>query len=86
VIDTPPLFAIPADLGEPQRCDRCPAAVTASIDGIRARGWVAYDGTSFTGAPLNVRLCPACRRGNRGDHDPTDRLEPVPQVQPGLFR
>ena len=82
---TQPLFPTIPDYGEPQKCDWCPAAVTASLVGLRARCWVAYDGTSFTGKPLKVRLCPACRQRNREDHDPTDRLEPLPQVQPGLW-
>lgn len=55
------------DIAEPepgatdQKCDLCPATVVASTDGLRARGWQAYDGTSFTGKKLAVRICPACR-------------------------
>lgn len=64
-------MTIPAlfDLADPdpgateQKCDTCPTALTASADGLRARGWVAYDGSSFTGKKLRVRLCPACRVG-----------------------
>lgn len=61
----PALFDLdPPDPGaEPQTCDLCPATATASIDGLRAGGWAAYDGRSFTGKPLTVRICPACRRG-----------------------
>lgn len=60
---TPALFDIPdPDPGAvPQKCDLCPAALTASIDGLRARGWNAYNGTSFTGKTLAVRICPSCR-------------------------
>lgn len=59
---TEPLFEAVGDLGrEHQACDRCLIAAWASKDALRVRGWVVYDGTSFTGKPLNVRLCPACR-------------------------
>lgn len=47
----------------PQQCDRCPTSVTATVDGLRVRGWVAYNGMSFTGKPMRVRLCPTCRQG-----------------------
>jgi hypothetical protein len=64
-VTTPPLF----DMADPdpgaasQKCDLCESRDTASTDGLRARGWVAYNGASFTGKTLAVRLCPACRRG-----------------------
>lgn len=61
---TPPLFDAPEPKsGAEQTCDRCPATIAATIDGLRVRGWIAYDGTSFTNKPLTVRICPACRRG-----------------------
>lgn len=57
---TPALFDVPdPDPGAvEQKCDLCPTTLTASIDGLRARGWTAYDGTSFTGKALTVRICP----------------------------
>ena len=70
---------------ERQGCDRCPAAVVASVDGLRVRGWIAFDGVSLTGKPLKVRICPACSRITGGDdHDRTDRLGPVPEMLPGM--
>lgn len=45
-----------------QSCDRCQIVARASDDSLRVRGWQVYDGTSFTGQPLNVRICPACQR------------------------
>jgi len=51
---------------EHQACDRCLIAAWASNDGLRARGWHVYDGTSQTGLPLHVRICPACQR--KGTH------------------
>lgn len=60
----PALFDSPGDPGaKEQQCDTCPTTLTASFDGLRARGWVAYTGSSFTGKKLHVRLCPACRQG-----------------------
>jgi hypothetical protein len=44
-----------------QACDRCLTGAVASDDGLRVLGWQVYDGTSFTGAELKVRICPACR-------------------------
>lgn len=58
-----PLFDLP-DLepsGETHDCDRCCAEVNASLDGLRVRGWLAFDGMSETGQPLRVRVCPACQ-------------------------
>lgn len=59
----PTLFDLAdADPGAaPQKCDLCPVTLTASLDGLRTRGWTAYDGTSFTGKALTVRICPACQ-------------------------
>lgn len=62
-----PLFELAAD--DPgrqhQACDRCLAGAWASDDALRVRGWAVYDGTSFTGEPLNVRVCPDCQRKGR---------------------
>lgn len=62
---TPPLFdpPAPASPAPEQKCDTCPLTLAATIDSLRVRGWVAYNGTSFTGKQLTVRLCPDCRRG-----------------------
>jgi hypothetical protein len=62
-MDNAALFDIPAPDPDaaPQKCDLCPASLVASVDSLRVRGWSAYDGTSFTGKPLIVRICPACR-------------------------
>jgi hypothetical protein len=61
---TEPLFEI--EHADPKRehqdCDRCLTGAWASVDALRVRGWLAYNGTSFTGKPLNVRVCPACQR------------------------
>lgn len=60
---TQPLF----DLGhtDPKRkhqaCDRCLVGAWASDDALRCRGWQVYDGHSFTGKDLNVRICPSCQ-------------------------
>lgn len=61
---TAPLFEIadPDPCREHQACDRCLTGAWASNDALRVRGWQVYDGTSFTGKPLKVRICPACRR------------------------
>jgi hypothetical protein len=60
---TEPLFTVgTADYNRIlQACDLCIARAHASDDELRVRGWQVYDGTSFTGKPLNVRICPACR-------------------------
>lgn len=47
---------------EHQACDRCLTAAWASNDGLRARGWQVYDGTSQTSKELHVRICPTCQR------------------------
>lgn len=61
-MSTPALFDPPPETGaEAQTCDFCAATVEASIDGLRVRGWQAYDGVSFTGKKLTVRICPDCR-------------------------
>lgn len=62
-MDDPVLFEItaPAPGADPVKCDHCPATLLASMDMLRVRGWIAYDGTSFSGATLKVRICPACR-------------------------
>lgn len=57
-----PLFEACEPSGEVQDCARCGAEVCASLDGLRAAGWIAYDGKSWTGKTLHVRICPACRR------------------------
>jgi hypothetical protein len=61
----PALFEMtaPEPPPDPTRCDHCPTTATATMDGLRVKGWVAYNGRSFTGAKLTVRMCPACRRG-----------------------
>jgi hypothetical protein len=62
-----PLFELDdSDPGrQHQACDRCLTGAWASNDALRVRGWVVYDGTSFTGKPLNVRVCPTCQRKGR---------------------
>lgn len=61
-----PLFEEPADIGQvEQACDKCQTKTLASKNGLRVRGWMAYDGTSFSGKPLNVRICPDCRENRR---------------------
>jgi hypothetical protein len=45
-----------------QACDWCLIGAWASDDRLRVRGWHVYDGTSFTGRPMHVRICPACQR------------------------
>lgn len=57
-----PMFEVREPSGEIQDCARCGAEVCASLDGLRAAGWIAYDGQSWTGKTLRVRTCPACRR------------------------
>lgn len=86
-MNTPAMFEVPPPVGdELVKCDRCPVAIVATLDGLRARDWVAYNGTSFTGAPLNVRICPDCRACEGEDHDSArDRLGPVSEVQQGLW-
>jgi hypothetical protein len=61
---TEPLFelAVPDPGREHQACDRCLTAAWASDDGLRARGWMVFDGDSQTGKPLRVRICPPCQR------------------------
>lgn len=59
-----PLFPAPAEELAEHACDRCVATVAASLDGLRVRGWIAYDGRSFTGKTLKVRICPACQRSH----------------------
>jgi hypothetical protein len=58
-----PLFDVPYTGPTPdmQVCDLCPTAKRASDDGLRASGWLVYNGKSVTGKTLHVRLCPACR-------------------------
>lgn len=59
-----PLFDPPPQPdGEPTNCDDCGCYVLATVDQLRIRGWVAYNGQSFTGKPMEVRLCPVCRAG-----------------------
>jgi hypothetical protein len=80
----PPLFdLITSQPDDVQQCDRCAATRTATIDTLRVGGWIAYNGTSFTGKTLAVRICPDCRRKDHHDAA-SDRLEPVPQVHPRL--
>jgi len=58
----PALFSADLDPGRKhQACDRCQVKVCASDDALRVRGWQVYDGTSFTGKPLNVRICRPCQ-------------------------
>ena len=60
---TAPLFDVPDPDPDrkPQACDQCLMLTEASDDGLRVRGWVAYNGTSWTGRRLRVRICPACQ-------------------------
>ena len=63
--DEVPLFTVggkPHAGREHQACDRCLAGAWDTIDGLRVRGWIIYDGTSQTGRELHVRLCRACQR------------------------
>lgn len=84
-MEEPPLFDVTVGTGKPQTCDHCSTGTTETLDGLRVRGWVAYDGTSFTGKPLIVRICPTCLRSKGEGHDSTrDGLAPVPQVHPHL--
>lgn len=82
----PALFDLTApEPDSAQQCDVCFTARTATVDTLRVSGWIAYDGTSFTGRPLNVRICPACRRSKGEGHDAaSDRLGSLPQVHPHL--
>jgi hypothetical protein len=42
-------------------CDRCRSESSLTNDGLRVAGWQVYDGQSFTGQPLRVRICPRCQ-------------------------
>ena len=42
-------------------CERCGVESELSFDGLRVAGWLVYDGKSFTGQPLRVRICPRCQ-------------------------
>lgn len=42
-------------------CDRCSDVSRLKRDGLRVAGWLVYDGKSFTGQPLRVRICPRCQ-------------------------
>lgn len=57
----PLLIDFPEPDKEAQACDRCPVTAWASFDGLHVLGWIAYNGFSFTGKPLRVRICPTCR-------------------------
>jgi hypothetical protein len=61
---TEPLFDVtdPDPGREHQACEKCLTGAWASDDGLRARGWLVYDGTSLTGEPLHVRICQPCQR------------------------
>jgi len=57
-----PLFPIEhPQPARPQLCDRCLTAAELTDDGLRVLGWIVYDGRSFTGKELHVRICPACK-------------------------
>lgn len=47
---------------EHHACDMCLTGAWCSIDALRVRGWLVYDGKSQTGKELHVRICPACQR------------------------
>jgi hypothetical protein len=85
-MNDPSLFDLCAPQpGTPQQCGSCTASVAATMDDMRVRGWIAYDGTSLTGQALAVRICPACRRNEGSSHDAaSDRLGDLPQVHPHL--
>lgn len=55
------MFDLPPDEGQQERCNRCPATVTASLDMLRGLGWVVFDGLSLSDAVLKVRICPGCK-------------------------
>lgn len=55
------MFEVPQDEGQEERCNRCPVTVTASLDMLRGLGWVVFDGTSFGGEVMKVRICPDCK-------------------------
>lgn len=61
---TEPLFELddPDPGREHQACNQCLTGAWASNDRLRVRGWLVHDGTSQTGRPLHVRICPACQR------------------------
>lgn len=62
---TEPMFEIEGVLPEPpeQGCDRCAwSRVRATDDQLRVRGWIVYDGPSWTGKDLHVRVCPPCQQ------------------------
>lgn len=42
-------------------CQFCSAGALATKDELWSSGWIAFDGTSWTGKPLNVRICPNCK-------------------------
>lgn len=42
-------------------CDRCKTESSLPRDGMRVAGWLVYDGLSFTGKMLRVRICPRCQ-------------------------
>lgn len=84
--DQPTLF----DVDDPdpgkvvQMCSFGPCIVTAwaSDDGLRARGWLVYDGESMTGQPLHVRLCPSCQRKLKKEMARINQLRPWPEPSP----
>lgn len=47
---------------EHQACDCCLTAAWASDDALRVRGWLVFDGPSFTGKHIHTRVCPPCQR------------------------
>jgi hypothetical protein len=59
-----PMFEVadPDPNREHQACEKCLIGAWASDDGLRARGWLVYDGLSCTNEPLHVRICLPCQR------------------------
>ena len=81
---TEPLFKI--DLyrlrREDHTCDGCRLEIWDSVDGLRVKGWLVYDGMSQTSQPLHVRICPTCR--NRRQGSGTVRRTTSPHAEPPL--
>lgn len=78
-----PLFYIEPPAPHGQACTRCGLMVLALRDELRVSGWQVYDGTSWTGQPLHVRICPTCQKCAKDERTAEPRQHP--QQEP-LFR
>lgn len=65
-----------------QACDRCDQARRASDESLRVQGWLVYDGASWNGQPMRVRICVSCQQSAKDEQRP----RPRPAYQAPLFQ